>query len=269
MMKPTIDRTNPTPIYQQIVNWIRAQIIEGVWPEHFQLRSEIELAQELGVNRGTLRNAIEALVNEGLLLRIHGKGTFVASTVLEQPLAESLTTFSESLMDQNIPFETRVLEQQVLAPDSLVRSMLSLDTETPVFFLKRLRFVDEKPVIFLKNFVNYAYCPGIEAVDFTHNRLFQVLETQYGLDIAWGRRYFEARIADAEIAERLAVAPGDPVMYVQQIVSLQDGTPLEMSDIWIDARHFRISAFVKRNNDGQSLSIIGSAPEYIRTEINR
>ncbi len=267
-MKPTIDRSNPTPIYQQIINWMRAQIASGAWPEHFQLRSEIDLAQELGVNRGTLRNAIETLVADGLLIRIHGKGTFVAAAVLEQPLAESLTTFSESLIDQNIPFETLVLEQSVLLPTPLVMSMLSLDANTAVFFLKRVRYVNQKPIIYLKNFVNYRYCPGIEAVNFVVNRLFQVLETQYGLRIAWGRRYFEARIADAEIAERLAIQPGEPVMYAQQIVSLADGTPLEMSDIWIDARHFRISAFVKRDQDGQSLSIIGSAPEYIRTQVN-
>jgi DNA-binding GntR family transcriptional regulator len=267
-MKPILDRANPTPIYQQIVNWIRAQITSGAWPEHFQLRSEIDLAADLGVNRGTLRNAIETLVAEGRLIRIHGRGTFVAAAVLEQPLAESLTTFSEILIDQNIPFQTRVLEQAVTAPDPLVTSMLSLDAGTQIFFLKRIRYVDEKPIIYLKNYVNYEYCPGIETVDFVQNRLFQVLETQFGLNIAWGRRYFEARIADAEIAERLAIQPGEPVMYAQQIVSLSDGTPLEMSDIWIDARHFRISAFVRRENDGQSLSIIGSAPEYIRTEIN-
>ena len=66
----------------------------------------------------------------------------------------------------------------------------------------------------------------------------------------------------------LAIQVGDPVMYTQQIVSLQDGSPLEMSDIWINARNFRVSAIVKRDRDGQSLSIIGSAPEYVRTEIN-
>jgi len=267
-MSPTLDRLSPIPIYQQIVQWMRTQIAEGVWPEHFQLRSEIELAQELGVNRGTLRNAIETLVEEGLLLRIHGKGTFVAAKVLEQPLAESLMTFSESLIHQNIPFETEVLDQRVIVPDALIASMLSLDAGATVFALIRVRRVNDKPIIYLKNYVNSRYCPGIEMVNFVENRLFDVLEKHYDLHIAWGRRYFEARIADKEIAALLEIKPGDPVMYAQQIVSLNDGAPLEMSDIWINAQHFRVSAIVKRDHDGQSLSIIGSAPEYIRTEIN-
>ena len=267
-MTPTLDRLSPTPIYQQIVNWMREQIVSETWPEHFQLRSEIDLAQELGVNRGTLRNAIETLIEEGKLIRIHGKGTFVAAKVLEQPLAESLTTFSESLIHQNIPFETDVLEQSIIIPDPLITTLLSLDADTPVFYLKRVRRVNDKPIIYLKNYVTYSDCPGIEAVDFVENRLFDVLEKRYGLPIAWGRRYFEARIADEEIAALLELQAGDPVMYAQQIVSLQDGRPLEMSDIWINARHFRVSAIVKRDHAGQSLSIIGSAPEYIRTEID-
>jgi DNA-binding GntR family transcriptional regulator len=267
-MIPIVDRLSPIPIYQQIVNWMREQISSGKWPEHFQLRSEIDLAQELGVNRGTLRNAIETLIGEGLLIRIHGKGTFVAAKVLEQPLAESLTTFSESLIHQNIPFETEVLERRVLIPDSLISTLLALDNDMPVFYLKRVRRVNDKPIIFLKNYVNYSACPGIETVDFVENRLFDVLEKRYDLRIAWGRRYFEARIADEEIAALLEIKSGDPVMYAQQIVSLDDSTPLEMSDIWINAQHFRVSAIVKRDRDGQSLSIIGSAPEYIRTEIN-
>jgi DNA-binding GntR family transcriptional regulator len=128
--------------------------------------------------------------------------------------------------------------------------------------------VNDKPVIAFKNFVAYAYCPGIETVDFVHNRLFGVLEKQYNLVIAWGRRFFEAQIADEEIARMLGIHAGEPVMYAQQIVSLDDGTPLEMSDIWINARHFRVSAVVKRDNPSQSLSIIDSASEYMRAEIN-
>lgn len=268
IMTFTIDRHSPVPIYLQIVSWMREQIASGAWPEHFQLKSEMELAQVLNVNRGTLRNAIETLVEDGLLVRIHGKGTFVASRVLEQPLAESLMTFSESLIDQNIPFETQVLEQCVLVPGASVASMLSLEPAALVFFLKRVRTVAGKPIIFLKNYVSYQACPGIETVDFVQNRLFDVLENQFGLGIAWGRRYFEAQIADQETAASLGINPGDPVMYAQQIVSLADETPLEMSDMWINARHFRVSAVVRRAPNGHSLRLIGMTPEMMRTEIN-
>ncbi|HSS97870.1 MAG TPA: GntR family transcriptional regulator [Terriglobales bacterium] len=263
-MLPDLDRVGPTPIYQQIKDWMQAQIASGNWPEHFQLKSEIDLATELNVNRGTLRNAIKALMDEGLLVRIHGKGTFVAANVLEQPLAESLTTFSESLINQNIPFETRVLEQMVISPDLHVVSLLSIDPETPAFFLKRIRLVKNVPAIFVKNYVVYPHCVGIETCDFVNRRLFEVLETDFKLTLAWGRRYFEARIAGEEVASSLALQVGDPVMYAKQIVYLEDNSPIEMSDIWIPGNHFRLSAVVKR---GKSLSVMSGLPEYMQSEL--
>lgn len=267
-MLPTLDRHSPIPIYQQIIDWMREEIATGRWPEHYQLQSEIDLAHELGINRGTLRNAIQALIDEGLLIRIHGRGTFVSARVLEQPLAESLLTFSESLIDQNIPFETRVLTQRLTLPDPRTASLLSVNTDAPVFFLRRVRTVMGKPVILLNNYVANTYCPGIETSDFAKNRLFEVLENRFGLEIAWGRRTFEARVADAEVAAALQIQVGDPIMFVQQIVYLQDGAPLEMSDIWINSANFRVSAIVRRGRSNRSLSLTGGQPGYMHTEIN-
>lgn len=263
-MLPDIDRVGPTPIYQQIKDWMQTQIVNGHWPEHFQLKSEIDLATELNVNRGTIRNAIKALIEEGLLVRIHGKGTFVAANVLEQPLAESLTTFSESLIDQHIPYETRVLEQAVITAEQPVISLMSIEANSPIFFLKRIRTVKNVPAIFLKNYVVYAHCSGIETRDFVNRRLFEILETDFKLTLAWGRRYFEARTADEEVATALELSIGDPVMYAKQIVFLEDNSPIEMSDIWIPGKHFRLSAVVKR---GKSLSVMSGLPEYMQSQL--
>lgn len=81
-----IDRSVPILVYQQIVSWMREQIASGKWPEHTQLKSEIDMSAELGVSRGTLRKAISDLIDAGLLIRLHGKGTFVASQTLESTL---------------------------------------------------------------------------------------------------------------------------------------------------------------------------------------
>src|SRR5215470_17917628 len=98
---PQIERDAPTPLYQQARDWIANQINSGVWPEHYKLKSEQDLAVELGVNRGTLRKAIADLIAEGKLVSIHGRGTFVASSALEQPLAERLVAISEDLITKD------------------------------------------------------------------------------------------------------------------------------------------------------------------------
>jgi DNA-binding GntR family transcriptional regulator len=246
IMLPKLDRTQPTPIYQQIQEWMRANIESGIWGEHYQLTAEDELAAQLNVNRGTLRNAIKALIDEGLLIRIHGKGTFVAPRAVEQPLADSLTTFSESLIDQHIAFETRVIAAGVLMPEPSIAAALKLEPGEPTFFLHRVRSIEGRPVTVLKNYVVARYCPGIEEQDFTQRRLFEVLEESYHLSIVWGQRTFEAHGANDEVAALLGVEPGTPVMVVRQTSYLADDTPLEASVVWIIGDSFRLSTTVRR-----------------------
>jgi DNA-binding GntR family transcriptional regulator len=246
-MLPQLERTGPYPIYQQIKDWMRQQITAGIWPEHFQLKAEIDLADEMDVSRGTVRKAIEELIAEGLLVRIHGRGTYVASRAVEQPLAERLIGMSEDLISRNIPFETRVIEQSVIEAPERIQSLLSLGPQGRVFLLRRVRYVAQGPLVLLHNYVVYDRCPGIEEVDFEEYRLFQTIEGRYGLKLDWGLRTFEAQSADDYKAQHLDISECDPVMYLQQIVYLNDGSPIELSDVWFRADRFKLTATVKRN----------------------
>lgn len=246
-----IRRTVPTPIFQQIRDWMLEQIASGQWPEHYKLKAEVELASELSVNRGTVRKAIAQLINEGVLTSIHGRGTFVSSRGIEQPLAERLVTFSEELLSKGISFETRVLDKAVAEAGGPVASFLALAHGTLEFSLTRVRLVEGEPLALLKNHVRYTLCPGIEEVDFTQHRLFDTLERQYKLKLGWGQRAFEARLADEQVASVLGIAPQDAVMYLQQVVYLQDGndTPVEFSEVWFRGDRFRLSAVVRRAHE--------------------
>src|SRR5262245_30964786 len=145
MMMVKIDRRIPQPIYVQIREWMRQQITSGLWPEHYKLKSELELVAELGVNRGTVRKAIAQLIAEGLLVTIHGRGTFVVSRMLEQPLAEDLIAFSEDLIRKGIPFETRVLEQTTEPASPRVAGLLRVPLDSMIFVLHRVRVVRQEP----------------------------------------------------------------------------------------------------------------------------
>lgn len=247
-MIPELTRTSPVPIYVQIKEWMRQQIQSGVWAEHHKLQAEDDIAAQLNVSRGTVRKAISELIAEGLLVRSHGLGTFVTGNALEQPLAEQLVTFSEDLMRKGIAFETQVLEQKLIQPGRRVASLLSIEPGDHVFFLKRIRSIGGQPVVLLHNYVVHKRCAGIESADFTRYRLFEVLEGRFGLEISWGRRSFEARIADPEVASLLGIEACSPVMYMEQIAYLRDDTPIELSDLWIKGDRYRLSAVLRRGD---------------------
>jgi DNA-binding GntR family transcriptional regulator len=240
-------RQIPAPIYQQVKSWMKHQVDNDIWPEHYKLTNEIDLADDLGVSRGTVRKAVSELIEEGYLVRIHGRGTFVASKSLEQPLAERLIGISEDLIEKGIPFETKVLEQSIITPHEPISSMLSLPPGGRAFFLKRLRLTANTPFVLLHNYLPYRRCLGIEKFDFTKYRLFQVLEEEYHIELDWGRRTFQAQSANPVTAKLLGIDECAPVMNMKQIVYTADNLPVEFSDIWLIGEHYHLTATVKRH----------------------
>lgn len=257
-----LERSGPVPIYLQIEAWIRDQIAAGAWPPRFKLKAEVDLAAELAVSRGTVRKAIAELMAEGLLIQTHGRGTFVAPHVVEQPLADRFVTFSEDLISKGVPFETRLLDQIVLAARGHVATLLRVSPGVRVFYLRRVRLVENQPLILLHNYVVYERCPGIETIDFTAVRLFQALEERYGLHLVGGHRTFQAQGADREVAHLLDMAPGDPVMHVEQQTLLDDGSVIECSNLWLSGDRFRLSADISRTG-GSGLGVSLAQPPVL------
>jgi DNA-binding GntR family transcriptional regulator len=101
-------------------------------------------------------------------------------------------------------------------------------------------------VALLQNYVSYRRFAGIERFDFSQERLFHCLESRYHLELDWGRRFFEAQAPGPQTAELLGLTPGGAVMYMEQLVYLSDGSPIELSDVWLRGDKFRLSAAVKR-----------------------
>ncbi len=258
----SVDRARPEPVFRQIKNWLDSEIARGAWPLHAKLPAEDELARQLGVNRGTLRKAIAELIIEKKLIQIHGKGTFVSADsatarAVEGPLAESLVAFSEELMLQGIAFQTEVLGVSRGVPDARVAAFLSLGIGAEAVSLRRKRRVDGAPIAYLENHVSAALCPGLETRDWEQNGLFQVLEGDYNLRLAWARRTFEARLASPDLARALEVEIGAPLLYLEQISYLEDGRPIECSDVWLRGDRFKLSSILTR--DGHLTRAMGAA----------
>jgi len=246
MLALEIDRSGAMPIYVQLREWMEQRILSGEWQPGTKLKAEAELAEDLELARGTVRKAIEELCAAGLLTRTHGRGTFVSPRPVEQPLAQSMVTHSEVLLAQGIDFTTQVLDCSVVPASTLVATFLQVATGEPILRLSRVRTTEGDAVILLHNYVVYRLCPGIERIDFTRMRLFQVLEEQYGLQLSSGHRTFQAQIADEAVAAALQMEPGNAVMHMVQTTYLPDNTPVELSNVWLRGNRFRLSADVER-----------------------
>lgn len=244
MEKPCYSSSQP--IYKQIQALILEHIESGRWPVHTKLPDEVLFAQELGVSRGTLRRALEYLVSEGVLSQVRGKGTFVSSNTVEQPLASKLVSFAESMQQQSLSYKTVVLKKEKLHPDLKVAAYLELAPDEEVYLLERVRLVRNTPVIYLKNYLPARLCPDFLENDFVNDDLFTLLEKRYKQKIQWGRRYFKAVPALGEVAQNLGVLASAPVLHLEQIIYGPRQEPIECSALWINSDHFDIVSILQR-----------------------
>ncbi|MCX4472547.1 HTH-type transcriptional repressor YvoA [Micromonospora sp. MW-13] len=241
-----LDRAAPAPLHAQVSEQIRARILSGEWPPHYRLRSEPELAVDLGISRGTLRRALATLIRDGLLVQVRGRGTFVTSTAIEPSIAQKLTTLSEDFARQGVTVTTQVLSHEVMAAPSPVAALLDLRPGQSVLRLERLRSSTAGPVAWLVNYVRIDLAPGLDRDDLADRSLFGLLENDYGLKISTGRRTFTATAASGRVAEALGVPEAFPLLYLEQITYLDDGRPIEYSDVWIHSERMRVTSLLSR-----------------------
>ena len=243
-----LDPDSASTLHSQLSAWLRSRITSGTWPERFRLPAEPELARDLGVSRGTLRRAVQTLVADGLLVQTRGRGTFVATTMLEPPLAQRLTTLSEAFIDAGHPLTTTVVSQQVVQPPATVTALLEVDDRAQVLRLERVRHLDDTPVARLVNHVRLDLAPGLDRVDFATHTLLDALEREIGVPIASARRRFDAVLAGDANAALLDIGTTDPLLHLEQLTFTTDDIPLEHSDVWLRADRLRVTSHLTRTD---------------------
>lgn len=238
---------DPRPLHAQISSYMRNSITSGVWPPHYRLRAEHELARELSVSRGTLKRALSTLVDEGLLVQIQGRGTFVTSAnPVETGIATDLLSLAETLSNQGIAYVTDVLDRKMTIAEPKIAALLDLPAATQLLCVERIRRIEQQPIAYLVNYIHPRIGAGLSDEQLRRRSLFELIEEGAGERISTGRRTFEARAADPLVAGKLDVPEGSPVLYFEQVTYLERGEPIEYSDVWLRSDLLRVSSLLRR-----------------------
>ena len=173
------------------------------------LPSERELCDRFGVSRMTVRQAVDALVVDGVLERVHGRGMFVARSKVD--LQVRLTSFSEEMRRRGMAPSVEHLRAEVVSADTRIAAALEIDPADPVVHLHQLRFADGEPMSVQHCWLAEVLVPNI--VDPPPDSLYAELDRR-GLLPAWGEDTVEAGEADAEEAELLGIGKGRAVLRI-------------------------------------------------------
>jgi GntR family transcriptional regulator len=221
-----VDASRPVPFHAQVYETLERLITTSLHPGD-QLPGEPKLCEVFGVSRTVIRHALEQLDRDGLIVRIKGKGTFVAEPKINEGLVGRLTGFYEDMVEQGYLPVSQVLCQEPIKADSKIAHHLGLQVGEDVIAIKRLRYVNDVPLQLVTTYLPYALCQASLNVDFTHQSLYEFLRRECDLHIAESKRMIEAVLATDEEAELLKIERGAPLILLDSVSYLEDGTPLE------------------------------------------
>lgn len=241
-----IDRESHVPYYLQLKQALTARIRAGEWGPGDLMPSEAELGKAFEVSRTVVRQALNEMTHEGLVVRQKGKGTFVAQPkISSRGLVQSLEGFYQDLADRGVPVLTQVLEQAIQPAEGEVAANLELDPLAPVTKLVRLRFVEEEPIVLVASYVPYELCRELIHAELERGSLYAFLQERCGLRIGRGSRRIEAVGAGEWEAQALQVDLGAPLIRLQSVSYTPEGTPLEYFDAWFrgDRSRFEVEIF--------------------------
>lgn len=223
----SVNRDSPIPYYVQVIDVLRDRIEQGVWRTGDRLPGELELCQTFDVSRPVIRQALQGLMDQGLVIRHKGKGTFVAKPKIREGLFQKLTGFYQDMTGQGYVPVSVVLKQQVVPASPKVAAQLEIESETPVIEIERVRYVQDEPIVLVVTYLPCSLCPQLVDADLSKQSLYAFLEEQCELIIVRGRRTLEALPAGEYEARLLKVPQGSPLVVLDSVSYLGDGSPVE------------------------------------------
>lgn len=236
----TLDSSASLHLYLQVRNGLARLIRERRFGADDALPSERVLAEKLGISRVTARKAIDALVEDGLIVRRHGSGNYI-SPRLEQPLTR-LTSFTEELKQRGFEPHSRWVRRFVGAalPEEMVA--LGLSPGARVARLERVRLADETPMAYETSALPTSIVPEPEAVK---DSLYDYL-TARELAPARALQHIRASNATSQQAELLAIPVGQALLFITRVGYLNDGRAVEITHTWCRSDYYDFVAELRR-----------------------
>jgi len=241
------------PLYYQVQHLIRSRIERGEYPATTQIPSEHELGRELDVSRVTIREALRGLVRDGLLVKVQGKGTFVAEQANWELPPLKFTGFLEDLSDRVRRLDVKLVLVDRVAVSDDRRALLALPaTEDELVRIRRLRHINGSPFSYTVNYLPVAIGERIDAQALYERPLIDVLERDLAIPILRAQETVEAASADTEVAAQLEITPMFPVMRIQRTMFAEGDRPFELVETFYRADKYKYSVeLVRVRRDGR------------------
>ena len=214
------------PLYVQIAEGLMAQIESGELSPGDQLPAERDLSHKLGVNRLTLRRALRVLESQGLIVRKHGIGTYIAEPKIERRM-EVVFRFTRGMQTHGYTPAAKIISLETSVVEASLARELAMPVSSLAYLILRLRSVNQEPVMLESYTIPTQRFPGLDRYDLENRSIYEVMETVYGVTIVRARQSFEPVVASDFEAGLLNVEVGAPLMLERRLSFDNQGRPVE------------------------------------------
>ena len=229
-----INHKSALPLYVQVERMLREMIALPEYNDGKMLPNEVELAKRLGISRNTVRQATNRLVYEGLLTRKKGVGTKVSNNNNVVTRLDSWHSFTQEMNAKGIAFKTYEIDVNWIKPDA----------SKEILCMERLRGLDAGPIVY---FISYFHPRvGLSGKEDFSKPLYKMLEEEYSTVVATSKEEISAKLADENIAKRLQIKVGSPVLKRKRFVLDPGGRPVEYNIGYYNAEHFVYSIEIQK-----------------------
>ncbi|MED4206347.1 GntR family transcriptional regulator [Neobacillus mesonae] len=215
------------PLYHQLKERLKEAIETGRWTLGDKIPSENQLMDQFGVSRNTSKKAIEELVQEGILYRVQGKGTFVAKPKLQQSLM-GFYSFSKVLKEKGLNPKDVILKIEEVSPTEKIREALELSEDEMVIEMKRLRCANNEPYILESSFIPKSVVQDPKQLNQVGEiSLYDLFSQQFNIVVTRAKEAFEPVLIRAEESEYLETEAGQPALLLERTAFDVSGMPVE------------------------------------------
>lgn len=227
----TISRSSKLPLYQQIYEILRSEILTKHWKPGDMISPESELVAQYHVSSITIRQALEMLEKDGLIYRQRGRGTFVAHPSLEQNLTR-IISFTEDMHRRGCKPGTKVMLSDLVPASADIAKMLQVDPGDELARVKRLRLADGEPMSVEESYLVHRYCQGILKHNFATKSMRLTLEQEFNIRLVQAKQTIHAIHAPSDLVNSLSIKSGAALLYIERVTFSQYDLPIEFLRTW-------------------------------------
>lgn len=250
-MDYNINKNSPIPYYYQIQLQLIDAIEKGQWKPNEFIPSERELSNKFEVSRITTKRAINNLRAEGYLKIIKGKGSIISQPKIEEHFFYNpITTFRE-FKKKGYKVENKICKFEIILPEDIIRENLNLLPEDQIYYIERLRFLNDEPYHYTKSYLPTKLYNDLKPDDLIDNAIFDLLTEKYNQKIIKLEKIFESSKTSFEDAKLFSTSVNFPILFFTNKTFNELNNPIEFSynKIRGDLSKFKIIININKNQN--------------------